>query len=45
MSRRAPAVNEDELLQRRIRHAQWLSAMLQDPSSTASLTVATYAGV
>jgi hypothetical protein len=43
MSRKA-APNEDELLQRRIQHAQWLSGMLQDPQSVASLTVAAYAG-
>ncbi|WIA20337.1 hypothetical protein OEZ85_006168 [Tetradesmus obliquus] len=43
MSKKAATVTEDELLQRRISHAQWLAGMLQDPTSTASLTVAAYA--
>jgi hypothetical protein len=44
MSRKA-APSEDELLQRRLSHAKWLSGMLADPNSLASLTVSTYAGV
>jgi hypothetical protein len=43
MSRKA-APTEDELLQRRIQHAAWLSGLLQDPQSLASLTVSAYAG-
>ena len=44
MSRKAPAVTEDELLARRLSHAQWLSGMLQDRSSLAAQTVAAYTG-
>eukprot|EP00882_Tetradesmus_deserticola_P011606 GHRQ01012278.1.p2 GENE.GHRQ01012278.1~~GHRQ01012278.1.p2 ORF type:complete len:141 (+),score=52.85 GHRQ01012278.1:1256-1678(+) len=43
MSKKSATVTEDELLQRRISHAHWLSDMLQDPTSTVSLTVAAYA--
>jgi SAGA-associated factor 11 len=43
MSKKSATVTEDELLQRRISHAQWLAGMLQDPASTASLTVTAYA--
>jgi hypothetical protein len=45
MSRKAATVTEDELLQRRLRHAQWLSGMLQDRGSLAAQTVAAYTGV
>lgn len=39
------AVTEDEAIQRRISHTQWLTGLLQDPSSVASLTVAAYADI
>lgn len=37
------AVTEDEAIQRRISHTQWLTGLLQDSSSVASMTVAMYA--
>lgn len=44
MSKKA-TVTEDEAIQRRIDHAQWLSGLLKDPNSIASLTVAAYADI
>eukprot|EP00879_Flechtneria_rotunda_P004793 GHRR01005065.1.p1 GENE.GHRR01005065.1~~GHRR01005065.1.p1 ORF type:complete len:144 (+),score=33.12 GHRR01005065.1:242-673(+) len=41
MSRKA-TVTEDELLNRRTNHIQWLSGMFKDPNSVAALTVAAY---
>lgn len=38
-------VTEDELIQRRINHVHWLSGLLQDPNSTASITVAAYSDI
>lgn len=39
------SVTEDEAIQRRINHMRWLSGLLQDPQSIASLTVAAYADI
>eukprot|EP00878_Enallax_costatus_P005854 GHUV01006142.1.p1 GENE.GHUV01006142.1~~GHUV01006142.1.p1 ORF type:complete len:145 (+),score=25.70 GHUV01006142.1:275-709(+) len=39
------SVTEDEAIQRRISHAQWLSGLLEDPDSVASVTVAAYADI
>ncbi|KAF8055666.1 rca [Scenedesmus sp. PABB004] len=42
VGRKAASETEDELLQRRIAHAQWLAGLLSEPGSTASLTVGAY---
>jgi hypothetical protein len=44
MSRKPPAITEDELLQWRIAHARWLASILGTPATTAAMTVNTYAG-